>query len=746
MRKSAVLKMLVCSALTLGFSAPVMAAANTGTENLQAFNLDNMVVTATRTLKEIQQVPASVSVVTAQEIEEKNITSVRDAISQVPGVFIDRAGDSKNFSMRGFDSSNILVLVDGQQLNDQYKGTVDINDIPVNNIERIEIVRGAASSIYGGHAVGGVISITTKEANEFGTHGSAVVGQGTHNTWKKSLNINTKADEHLSFGVNWERRTSDGFDSRLRTKGNSRYVKTADYKADLEQLSYGKYVYGSRGNRASDHEAYGTYLKWNFDESKSLKYLYDKTKSHQQYNDAYSLVKDKDGNQVFKGTVETQNGDKFAINYYDFYGYINEKEADRHSLQYNDSDNKFSVIASYAKDRFNGYTSDNVPDNYFGLDWTGEGSVSNHPGKYYNMDVVKAWENIGEKHDIVAGLNLKKEEMDQYRGMIPAWRNPHNPAEISAHYQGKVNNSALYVQDEYKASDKFTVYSGLRYDHFKKGEGYFYDEYKATEPWTSNSESYDELSPKLALDFKLDDSTNAYVSYGHSFNAPALYQIYRYSKYRRYEYIANPALDPEKSDTYEIGLKKNWDDKTNLGVTFYKAKTKDKIDTLSFYKDGKIDHKKYVNFAEETRKGVEVNISHDFDEHFSTYVNWSWQEGRESGPKVEGTDATTAYSNVEDYSVPKHIFHAGVQYKQDRLNWLLDYEYVSARQPEQYATGEFGSNDSIILLNTALNYEIGRGFDFQFAVNNLLDRKYFCGDWGEPCAERTFTGTLRYNF
>lgn len=69
------------------------------------------------------------------------------------------------------------------QQNDTYDGSVNFNSIPVENIERIEVVRGAGSSIYGGHAVGGVINITTKEAKA-GTHIDAAVSYGSYKTWK----------------------------------------------------------------------------------------------------------------------------------------------------------------------------------------------------------------------------------------------------------------------------------------------------------------------------------------------------------------------------------------------------------------------------------------------------------------------------------------------------------------------------------------------------------------------------------
>ena len=79
-------------------------------EGLQQFNLDQMVVTATRTMKELQEVPSSVSVVTSQDIEERNINSVPEALQTLPGVYMSQAAQG-GIQIRGFSSSDILVFV-----------------------------------------------------------------------------------------------------------------------------------------------------------------------------------------------------------------------------------------------------------------------------------------------------------------------------------------------------------------------------------------------------------------------------------------------------------------------------------------------------------------------------------------------------------------------------------------------------------------------------------------------------------
>ena len=122
--------------------------------------LPDVTVTATRTLQDIAKTPSSVSVVTAKDIENRKVDTVADAIQLLPGVYKSQAS-AGDIQIRGFDSKNISVLVDGVPMNNSFNNKVDWEAIPVHSIERIELVRGASSSLYGGKGVAGVISIKT---------------------------------------------------------------------------------------------------------------------------------------------------------------------------------------------------------------------------------------------------------------------------------------------------------------------------------------------------------------------------------------------------------------------------------------------------------------------------------------------------------------------------------------------------------------------------------------------------------
>lgn len=145
-----------------------------------------MVVTATKTLKELKETPASVDVVTAQDIQERNVKSVSEALQQLPGVYMSQVAQG-GIQIRGFESDNILILLDGMPMNTTYNNNMEWEMLPVENIERIEVVKGAGSSLYGGRAVGAVVNIITKDQTMAKGESkiNAVLDYGSNNTWKK---------------------------------------------------------------------------------------------------------------------------------------------------------------------------------------------------------------------------------------------------------------------------------------------------------------------------------------------------------------------------------------------------------------------------------------------------------------------------------------------------------------------------------------------------------------------------------
>ncbi|MCP1316060.1 TonB-dependent receptor plug domain-containing protein, partial [Halomonas sp. 707D7] len=157
-------------------SAVALAAAAGTVQAQQSTQLDNMVVTAAGYEQTLNSAPASISVVTREELEQKQFSNIAEAIADVPGVDI-RAGTGKtggyDISIRGMPSAYTLILIDGRRQN--ASGDVTPNGFgetatsfmpPLSAIERIEVIRGPMSTLYGSDAMGGVINIITRRVSD----------------------------------------------------------------------------------------------------------------------------------------------------------------------------------------------------------------------------------------------------------------------------------------------------------------------------------------------------------------------------------------------------------------------------------------------------------------------------------------------------------------------------------------------------------------------------------------------------
>jgi vitamin B12 transporter len=134
-----------------------------------ALRLDPIVVTATRTEQRVSEVAASVSVVTREEIEERMPAVVGDALQGVPGIVVQRSGSPgslENIKIRGGLAPHTLVLIDGFPVNSPTLGQFDIGALPADAFERIEVVRGAQSALYGSNAIGGVVNFIPRKGED----------------------------------------------------------------------------------------------------------------------------------------------------------------------------------------------------------------------------------------------------------------------------------------------------------------------------------------------------------------------------------------------------------------------------------------------------------------------------------------------------------------------------------------------------------------------------------------------------
>ncbi len=156
---------LFLSTLLLTFCLSISAQTDGSPTDEDVLEMEKVIITATRTEEELLDVPQHATVITEEEIRAMGASNLAEVIDEKAGTSISDFGPlgaQKSVSLRGSTTSQVLVLIDGVRTNNAQNGVVDLSLIPLDNIERIEIVRGDMSALYGADAVGGVINIITK--------------------------------------------------------------------------------------------------------------------------------------------------------------------------------------------------------------------------------------------------------------------------------------------------------------------------------------------------------------------------------------------------------------------------------------------------------------------------------------------------------------------------------------------------------------------------------------------------------
>ncbi len=175
---------------------------------------DPIVVTATRTAQTVDGAMAPVTVITREDIETRQVRSLQDLLRGSAGMNVGNAGGAgkaTNVFLRGTESDHVLVLIDGVKVGSASLGTAPFQDLPVEQIERVEIVRGPRSHLYGSEAIGGVIQIFTRRGGGELTP-SVSVGGGSFGTTNGSLSLSGGGDDGwFNVGLSGER--TDGFDA-----------------------------------------------------------------------------------------------------------------------------------------------------------------------------------------------------------------------------------------------------------------------------------------------------------------------------------------------------------------------------------------------------------------------------------------------------------------------------------------------------------------------------------------------------
>lgn len=717
-------------------------------ESLNEYSLDTMVVTATRTEKVLSEIPASVSVVTDKDIEKMHVNTINEVLSRVPGIYSSRlkgiANSSPTILMRGLNNqAQNLVLVDGQPLNDASSAVVGWSDIPVDSVARIEVVKGTASALYGSQAMGGVVNIITKNPSK--GERKVSVGYGSNATWIKRASIGDKINDKLGFRIAYEGRETHGFVNKFvntdpKSKKPSGTIIDENSISGLikTETNTGKSTYrtGTVGRNHFDEDNIHSKFVYNFTDSKELSFSFTHHKDEYGYD--YTVFNNyiRYNNQPYKGNIKLENGQYLTIDDSKYTGTPGGKTQNIYALNYNDKDNdiKISLGLLDTKHNWSGWIS---PVN-------GKGTKSDTPNKRWNFNIQKSVD-LTNKDEMVFGLQYTKDSMH---------KTEHNlvNGELNKQSKGNTRSYGLYIQNDHKFDNKWSILSGIRYDNWKVYDSWMQLDKDKSKTIYYPARSDSSFSPKIALQYKIDDESNLFTSWGKAFAAPTLQKMFSGSASSASYTEANPNLNPQTVKTVEIGYKKKFGESTILGVTYYHNDINDLLYTrktglgkITYTVNGSTytkDKQRVENAGTATTNGIELDLNHKINDRWSMFANYMYQQSKIDKCSTNGA----AEGKIMTY-VPKHVFNLGVDYSAGKWNSELVGSYQSKMYAQDNnsdtAKGVYTAYDPYFVVDFNLTYSMDKNSSISFAVNNLFDKEYYSYNL---CEGRNYMLTVGYNF
>jgi iron complex outermembrane receptor protein len=603
-----------------------------------------VVVTGTRIEKTSTEVPGRIDVINAGTIRAIPMITVDDLMQAVPGVMVSRGygifSNKAIVTMRGLggkEQSRVLVLVDGIPVNKTDGGSVNWNMINPASVERIEVAKGPASSLYGGNAMGGIIQVITKKPDKPITGevslrgGSFATLGGDLYLGGKVLTNKTKKDRYLYWNVN-------GF-------GN---------------YSKGYYTEPNAELRAQDSTLTRAYLK--------------------EYNA---------GGRIGY-VINARQSIESEVNYYDDWRGSGTKVVEptggftRHATwqtraRYKAEIGKFKIAAHAFLQR----------ENYHAMNE----SYKDYMYKLYDVSSVRS--DFGLLLHVTQGLwknNELTEGVDIKQGAVNA-ADVYYTSTDKVNNAGKMNFYAVYFQDEQKfLKDKLLLEIGLRFDYSQYFDGLFtIEDPSVTTSFLSpfvddqiEGASWQAFSPKLCLQYRPVSSFKTYISAAQGFRPPILDDMCRSGKIRGGFKIANPQLKPETITSFEWGAGWNWKEKIELDVSAYYSLGKDFMYYVSTGDSVDLGYTPLTpvfirkNISNVTIWGLEAAFRYQIIPNLSLYVNYAYTHSLVS--KYQDNDTTAAADLTGKFlaDVPMHSGSAGIRWTNPWVNLSAGARYVGS--------------------------------------------------------------------
>ncbi|WP_321372472.1 TonB-dependent receptor [uncultured Desulfuromusa sp.] len=548
----------------------------------ESFILPEMVVTATGSEKETFDTSQPVNLVEQQDLEEKVAVTIAEIFHKEPGVDVVTAGPgSVHPVIRGLSGERVLALVSGIRLSEQRPGGNHVFSLDPAQVERVEVVRGPASVLYGSDAIGGVVNFITKGAEEE-TGAEPRFGGETDIQYEGAAD-GLKESAHLRFGKG---RFNGYVGGSYKDAGN---IETVE--GELANSFYDGYTVWGGGNYIGD--VWKTSVDYSFMEadigipaSAAFKEDYFKGEKHQR------LALGIEANEL------SENVDSLKVDF----GW---QRHNRHRYRL-----KTDEIPSVVQ-------GDMEVDIHVDID-----TYTLKP----QMVLIP-----NDTHRVTFGLDMFYEDATSDRNIRDtdsSWVNPMFDGVPVIPDSTRVGVGA-FVQDEVALGERWVVTPGLRADWIEaQTDGHPRHQLTGEETSTSSA-----ISGNLGVLYKVSNMVNLYGNLGRAFRAPTLMELYFYGPHDVGNDFGDPNLDPETSWNFDIGIKTRTDRLQTTVSLFYNM-----IDDYIVKENQGDGNYLYMNYANVSLYGAEAGLDYELSGGFSTFASVSYVRGEndDTGEDLSG--------------------------------------------------------------------------------------------------------------
>jgi outer membrane receptor for ferrienterochelin and colicins len=539
-----------------------------------------VIVTAGKHEQNISDLPVSAEVIQSEDLAKRNISDLRYAMEYVPGVnMID-----DQVSIRGSSGysrgagTRVLLAIDGIPFYTGDTGEIIWEILPITEVERVEIIKGAASSLYGSSAIGGVINVITKNTSSNPiTYFKGYIGAYDKPSYKQ---WDWSGENRRFNGLTFSHSNTIGkfgFTIALTRKEDDGYKQSGFFK---EYIGYfkGRYQFTSQSDLTvfanGINKTAGNFIYW------------------------------KNINNVFV-PPDADQGQRTMSNRYMF------------GLLYkNIFSNNFSV---------------NVRSSYYRTNWSDETTSRDTSNTNLYRTEIQANNKLSEDLTLTSGIEFSASNVNSN-----IFGNP------------KANGFGAYSQVDYKFSFPLSLTTGLRYDINK----------------IKTLETFDALSPKFGLNYKLSDKLILRTAAGTGFRAPSLAEAFTSTTVSGITIRPNPNIKPEHNFTFEFGANYQALRNINIDAAIFNNEYRDYIEPE--LKADTISYGIFVNVPKARIQGFELDTKYDIVPeklNLSLSYTYLWT-------KDLNTNKALKYR-------PRHLFYANVDYKISPFNFGGDIRYLS---------------------------------------------------------------------